>query len=107
MNKVTKGLLLAGAGAALAALLPYKVTRCPETGSRKIKALAWDLELDSDEDGRLVAQFHMPPTGCPQEEGEDPFDFTLQEDAPQAAPQEPQGDVQEEQQTTENSQEGE
>ncbi len=106
MNKVTKGLLLAGAGAALAALLPYKVTRCPETGSRKIKALAWDLELDSDEDGRLVAQFHMPPAGCPQKDGEDPFDFTLQED--EAEVQEPQeNDQQTQQQTAESGQEGE
>ncbi len=106
MNKVTKALLLAGAGAALAALLPYKVTRCPETGSRKIKALTWDLELDSDEDGRLVAQFHMPPARCTREDGEDPFDFTLREDETEA--QEPQEDDQQaQQQTAEGGQKGE
>ncbi|MCD8375786.1 MAG: hypothetical protein LUD69_02465 [Oscillospiraceae bacterium] len=97
MNKLTRGLLLAGTGAALAALLPYKFTRCPETGARKIKALAWDLDIGSDEDGRLVAQFHMPPAGSAQEEeAEDLFNFTAPEQAPEEQVDAPRDSAEEE-----------
>lgn len=68
MNKLSKGLLLAGAGAALAALLPYKVTRDQATGAKKIKALTWDLDVGTDDEGRVIAQFHMPPANPDQED---------------------------------------
>ncbi len=81
MKAFGKFLIVAGIGTALAALLPYRVTKNEETGERKFKALTWDLDLSTDEDG-VVAEIHIPPRR-PEDEfafDDEDYEFDAEDD---------------------------
>ncbi len=89
MRTFTKLLMLAGAGLALVALLPYKVSSEEEAGvknKKKLRAMTWDMDITTDENG-MEAKFHMPPS-----DDQDPFEGMHAEDYVDAQTSEPSED---------------